>query len=286
MNFINKLERKFGRYAVPNLITYLIGGQAIGYVINLIMPSALALMTLEPHYIINNFQIWRLITWVMIPHSSSLLFMLIMMFLYYQLGMALERTWGVFRFNLYIWGGIFFTILGAFGLYAFYAMQGKYISTGYGISTYYINLAIFLAFATCFPDMQVMLYFIIPVKMKYMAILYGFMVVYSFINSNMTGKITILMSLLNFIIFFLSTRNLKRIDPRTVKRRRQFSGEGPKVVKFPGSGNGRITKHKCAICGRTELDDPNLEFRFCSKCDGNYEYCSEHIYTHQHMKRD
>ncbi|MCR5273571.1 MAG: hypothetical protein K6E13_11420 [Lachnospiraceae bacterium] len=296
MNFINNLERKLGRFAVPNLIIYIIGAQLLGYVINLISPMALLYMTLEPYYIIKNFQIWRLITWIMIPHSTSLFFMLIMMFLYYQLGQALERTWGVFRFNLYIWGGILFTIIGAFLLYGYFALQGRYISTGTGISTYYINLAIFLAFATCFPNMEVMLYFIIPIKMKYMAILYGIMVIYDFINSNTTGRVTIVMSLLNFIIFFFSTRDLRRINPKEIKRKRDYrrgvnSGyrqnpKGPKVVKFPGGAKGVITKHKCAICGRTELDDPTLEFRFCSKCEGNYEYCSDHLYTHQHIKRD
>jgi len=295
MNFINKMERKFGRYAVPNLITYIIGAQVIGYVISLVAPALLSMMTLEPYYIINGFQIWRIITWIMIPSNTSILFMIIMMFLYYQLGMVLERNWGTFRFNLYIFGGILFTIIGAFLLYGFFALQGKYISTGTNISTYYINLGIFLAFATSFPDMQVMLYFLIPVKMKYMAIFYGVMIVYDFLNTNTTGRVTIVMSLLNFILFFLSTRNLHRINPKEMKRKRDFArgvdagyrrqSSGPKVVRFPG-GKGPISKHKCAICGRTEFDDPTLEFRFCSKCDGNYEYCSEHLYTHQHVKRD
>ena len=88
------------------------------------------------------------------------------------------------------------------------------------------------------------------------------------------------MSLLNFIIFFLSTRNLNRYTPHEIHRRHQFKSQ----MKEPRPGSG-ITKHKCAVCGRTELDDPTLEFRFCSKCEGNYEYCQDHLFTHQHIRR-
>ena len=94
-------------------------------------------------------------------------------------------------------------------------------------------------------------------------------------------------ALLNFIIFFLGTRNLNRYNPKEIHRRNQFKramGES-KTVPFPGgSKSGEVTKHKCAVCGRTEKDDPNLEFRFCSKCNGNYEYCQDHLYTHIHKK--
>ena len=152
------------------------------------------------------------------------------------------------------------------------------ISTGF--STNFINLSIFLAFALSYPDMQVLLMFVIPIKMKWMAIVYGVLVVLEFFTSGWAGKVSIVMSLLNFIIFFLSTRNLNRYTPHEIHRRQQFKAQ----MRQPRPGSG-ITKHKCAVCGRTELDDPNLEFRFCSKCEGNYEYCSDHLFTHQHMKR-
>jgi len=284
MNFINKMERKIGKWAVPNLIVYLIGGYAIGYVLQIVAPSILNYMTLEPYYIIHEFQIWRLLSWVMIPPSTGLLWAVIMMFLYYQLGQTLERTWGTFRFNLYMWGGVIFTIIGAFLLYGFFALQGKILLMGTAVSTYYINLGIFLAFATCFPDMQVMLYFIIPVKMKYMAILYGIMVIYDFLNKNSAARVVIFMSLLNYLIFFLTTRNYKRINPAQAKRRRAYK-KATSASYVQRSRDTGITKHKCAICGRTEKDGMELEFRFCSRCDGNYEYCQEHLFTHEHVKR-
>ena len=278
MNFLNKMERKFGRYAIHNLSTYIIGAYVIGYFLYFLAPGVLYnYLSLEPYYILRG-QIWRLITWVLIPPESPGIFTIIMLMLYYSLGNSLEQTWGAFRYNAYIFSGIISTIIGAFILYA--VMGGNIVFGQALFSTHYINMSIFLAFAVMYPDMQVMLYFIIPIKMKWMAIVYAVLTLYEFIVSGWAGRVAIFMSLLNFIIFFFSTRNFKRYSPHEIHRRQQFKSQ----MRQPRPGSG-ITKHKCAICGRTELDDPNLEFRFCSKCDGNYEYCQDHLFTHKHIKK-
>ena len=113
------MDRRLGKYAVPNLIVYLLGGYAIGFVLQYVAPDVLNLMTLEPYYILRG-QVWRLVTWVLMPPDSNLLFAVIMMMFYYQLGLSLERTWGAFRFNVYIFGGLIFTIIGAFLLYGIF----------------------------------------------------------------------------------------------------------------------------------------------------------------------
>ena len=152
---LNKLERKFGKYAIPHLIVYLIGGYALGYLLQIggmiTNVNFIRFMTLEPYYIIHGFQFWRLITWVMIPPSNGILFVLIMMLFYYQLGTVLEHTWGTFRFNVYMFGGIIATIIGAFVLYFIYGLIGIPHAVGIGnyFTTYYINMSIFLAFAVC-----------------------------------------------------------------------------------------------------------------------------------------
>ena len=292
MNWLNKLERKIGRYAIPNLIVWMIGAYTIGFVLYTVSPGILNLLTLSPYHILHG-QIWRLFTWVLMPTESNLIFLLIMALFYYQLGTTLERTWGMFRFNVYIFSGMIFTVIGAFVLYAIYYVQNLSAITampalaanlssslGWGYSVNYINMSIFLAFAVMYPDMQVMLYFIIPIKMKWMAIVYGVLIMYNFVMSGWAGRISIVMSMLSFIVFFLSTRNLKRYTPHEVHRRQRFKAQ----MREPRPGSG-ITKHKCAVCGRTELDAPELEFRFCSKCEGNYEYCSDHLFTHQHIRR-
>ncbi len=287
VKFLNRLERKFGRYAIRNLSLYIIIAYVIGYI--LMFTGSLEFISLNPYYIARG-QIWRILTWVIVPPSSFDLFTIIMLYFYYQIGNALERTWGAFRYNVYIFSGIIFTVLGAVGLYIFTTFKGlDGITAGYlisqGFSTYYINLSIFLAFAATYPNVQVLLFFVIPVKMKWMAYIDAVILAYQFIISGSAGRIAIVMSLLNFIVFFLTTRDYRRVSFREMYRKNAYR----KATSGMGAGTSAqtqhqtITKHKCAICGRTEKDGDNLEFRFCSKCNGNYEYCNEHLFTHQHI---
>lgn len=279
MNFLNKMERKWGKYAIRNLSGVIIAMYAIGYVLDVFAPSVFEWLTLEPYYILHG-QVWRLLTWVLIPPSDLDLFTIIMLFFYYSIGNSLEQTWGRFRYNAYIFSGILSTVIGAFMLYGilYFTMGTNVLFETFLFSTYYINMSIFLAFAVSYPNMEVLLYFIIPVKMKWMGILYGIFVFFSFVQSNWVGRVAIIASLLNFIVFFLSTRNLNRVNPKEIKRKQTYHRE----VRSAQS----VTKHKCAICGRTELDGDDLEFRFCSKCDGNYEYCQDHLFTHEHVKKE
>ena len=284
MNFLNKMERKIGKYAIPNLMIYLIAAYCIGFVIYTVNPNFMLMLTLSPYHILHG-QVWRLITWILMPTDTRVFSLLIMALLYYQLGSALERSWGTFRFNVYIFGGMLFTVIGAFILYGIYAAAGTgnletiSLISSLTFTTNYINLTIFLAFAVMYPEMQILLFFIIPVKMKWMAVVYAVLIAINLICTSWGGRIAIIMSILNFLIFFLSTRNYRRVSPKEIHRKQVFKAQ----MREPRKGS-MVTKHKCAVCGRTELDDPNLEFRFCSKCDGNYEYCQDHLFTHQHIK--
>lgn len=285
MKFIDKLERKFGRFGIPNLTIYMIVCYVIGYALMIVNPGILNWLSLEPAYILRG-QVWRLVTWVLYPPSTSgvLWFAIAVLFFYYPIGTSLERTIGTFKYTLYILSGVIFTILGAFILYF---LLGGNVLVGNVFSTYYISLSTFLAYAMCYPDMQVLLMFIIPVKMKWMAIFYVVIVVYEMIQYIMAGAwylvIPIVASLLNFIIFYFGTKDFSRYNLKEVHRRNEFRRAMEPQGRMK-SGSGSVTKHKCAICGRTELDDPNLEFRFCSRCNGNYEYCQDHLFTHTHVK--
>ena len=284
MNFFFFFERKIGKYAIPNLMIYLIAAYCIGFVIYTVNPNFMLMLTLSPYHILHG-QVWRLITWILMPTDTRVFSLLIMALLYYQLGSALERSWGTFRFNVYIFGGMLFTVIGAFILYGIYAASGTgnletiSLISSLTFTTNYINLTIFLAFAVMYPEMQILLFFIIPVKMKWMAVVYAVLIAINLILTSWGGRIAIIMSILNFMIFFLSTRNYRRVSPKEIHRKQVFKAQ----MREPRKGS-MVTKHKCAVCGRTELDDPNLEFRFCSKCDGNYEYCQDHLFTHQHIK--
>lgn len=281
LNWLDKLERKLGRFAIPNLTVYLLVGYVIGFGIVNLMRDMVGYLTLEPALILRG-QVWRLISWVLIPPTDNLISLVFLVLLYYSLGTALERTWGSFRYNVYIFSGLLFTVLAVFGLYAFYyfryGVEVPLSAVGL-IGTNYITLSIFLAFAVIYPDMEVMLYFILPIKMKWMALVYVVLAGYDFINGGIGIRVAIGASLLNFVIFFLSTRNYKRFGPREQARKAKFKKQSSPHMTYTNGAH-----HRCAVCGRTELDDPCLEFRFCSKCNGNYEYCQDHLFTHEHVK--
>ena len=293
---MSPFERKFGKYAIPNLSFVLVMCYAVGYLLQLFDRSGLLIsyLTLNPYAILHG-QIWRLVTWVLIPPSSGgLFFTLLMLYFYCSIGTSLERTWGTYRYNVYLFQGMLFTIAGSFLLMGYCYLFKPEISLLGAVltidspaeyftiiammfSTYYINMSIFLAYAATFPDAQVLLMFIIPIRVKWLGVIYAVMLLFQFLGTNVYGKFAIGASLLNFVVFFLTSRNMMHLNPKQIHRRQEFKRDVRR--------NTGITKHKCAICGRTEQDDPTLEFRFCSKCDGNYEYCQDHLFTHQHIKR-
>lgn len=303
MYFLNKWERKWGKYAIPNITMYLIICYAFGYILQWTNSSFLGYLTLDPYAILHG-QVWRLLTWIIVPPSGFNFFTLIMLYFYYSIGRSLEYAWGTFRYNVYMISGILFTIIGAFLMYAgceLFAGEALgevaaalealgesggigafYAYASYSFSTYYICMSMFLAYAITFPEMQVLLLMIIPIKVKVLGVIYAIMMLYYVITAGQAGifgiptQVAIVSTLLNAIIFFVVTRRSFR-TPNQIKRQRAYKKQTAKMVS--------ITKHKCAICGRTEVDSPELEFRFCSKCQGNYEYCSEHLYTHKHVMK-
>ncbi len=364
MQLLDKMERRFGKFAINGLMRYVIACYIVGYILYYMQYygniTTLSYLTLEPFMIFQHLQIWRLVSWLLMPPSNTnIIFVIIMLVLYYQLGTTLERTWGAFRFNLFIIGDVIISIIVALvvylvGLYGFHTL----IYFGSSFSTFYINMSIFLAFAVAFPDMRIMLYFFIPIKMKWMGLVYAVLMVYEFIATrSLAGRVAIVASMATFLIYFFATLKNHGFSFRQRKRRNDFKhqvnagraqnakfrdansagrgsggGFGNNGSRGTGFGNngsrgnggfgnnrsrsggfGRSSSgrggfgntgnsgkagssgsygptnsknvpiHKCAICGRTELDDPNLTFRYCSKCNGNYEYCQDHLFTHKHI---
>ena len=284
---MSNFERKFGKYAIKNISLMLIMCYGVGYLIKMVNPAFLLFLTLNPYAILHG-QIWRIFTWIVVPPDSSNLFLvLIMLYFYYSLGTSLENTWGTYRYNVYLLSGMLFTVIGSFLLMGYcYLAQGNTIALlgqknffdylSMYFSTYYINMSIFLAFAATFPDVMVLVMFFIPVKVKVLGIIYGVLLAADFLQGDVYSRFAMAASLFNFLVFWLWGRNRVRVSPKQMRRRQEFRRD---VRRNTGA-----TKHKCAICGRTEQDGDDLEFRFCSKCEGNYEYCQEHLYTHQHVK--
>lgn len=302
--WINKLERKYGKYAVPDLIRYVMVIYCAGAVLGMLDSS------IYVNYLSLNFdavlhgQIWRLFTFLIEPYGFqggmgfvvSILFFAIEVNLFFLFGRSLEQAWGKFRFNLYFISGYLLNILAALILYLS-PLHLTYFASGFQ----YIYWAMFFAFATINPDMELLVCLILPVKVKWLAVLDAVYMLYTVFNNLILGvkyllagqigfggimisiAAAILVSMGNFLIYFFSTRNYRRISPSDIRRRQSFKR---KVREGTRGGKTGGTRHRCAICGRTELDDENLDFRYCSKCDGNLEYCSDHLFTHQHVRKD
>lgn len=277
MKFFDKMEQKLGRFAIPNLTLYIVVLYVGGFILQVTNPGFYLLkLSLNMERIFAG-EVWRLFTFVIFPPTTQVLWFLLELFIIYNLGNTLERMWGRFYYNLYIFLGLFSLVLAS--LLA-YLIAGRILLLTPGN----LYMTLLLAFAMTLPDMQFLLYFIIPVKAKYLAIFYVALMVYQFVRGSWNTRIEILASFANALIFFLLIRNPARRVQQTFRKRafdqrvRAAQQQAQKMRPF-----GRA-HHVCAVCGRSSEDDPNLEFRYCSKCGGNREYCMEHLYTHVHVE--
>lgn len=288
MSWLDKLERKFGRYAIPNLMYYIIILYGVGFVLNLVNPEFYYnYLSLNAEAVLNG-QVWRLVTFIIEAPSDSIIFIIFVLHLYYMIGIELERAWGAFRFNVYFFSGMFFHILAAFLVYFIWGISLP-------LSTWYLNLSLFFGFASLYPNVEFLLFMILPVKVKWLALVDALYFAYGILQAFLpaygggmfgmvykANAVAAAVSILNFLLFFLSSRNMRPYSPRQVKRKREFKKNIRSAARPVNYGGG--AKHRCAVCGRTELDDEHLEFRYCSKCNGNYEYCQDHLFTHTHVK--
>lgn len=288
-------EKKFGRYAVRNLSLIMSILYALGILLGN-FPNVLSYMFFNPNLIFHKFQIWRLFTWILVPDQGfNVLFALIAVFFFYSISTSLESAWGTYRYNVYIFSGILFTVLSGLIVYGITVIMGNSfiwdIYLQYYFSVFYIMMSVFFALAVTFPDSMILLFFIIPIKMKYIGIIYGILMLYEMISYLVVGNwyacIVMFASMLNFLIFFFTQR--KRIfgnKRRTQRMQTRFSSQSATNANVQSTRpqNSAVTRHKCAICGKTDVSNPELSFRFCSKCNGNYEYCQEHLFTHPHVQ--
>ena len=291
MNWMDKLERKLGRYAVPNLSRYFVGAIVLGYVLSMLSPGFTDWISYDESAILHG-QIWRLFTWIFMPTTSLDFFGLLFLLCVLMWGSSLESMLGTFRMNVFLWGGVILSDVGGILIYVITKLT---LGTGASIylSTYYILMSMLLALAICMPEGEVRLYFVLPIKMKWMLVfelLYLAYIVFNtfktmiaYANGTWLGWVLglvqssqIILAVANMFLFFWASKT--HMSRKQKKRQREFRAQfsNPR----PGSG---ISQHKCVICGRTELTNPELQFRYCSKCTGNKEYCQDHLFTHTHM---
>lgn len=281
MNFLDKMQRKYGKFAIPNLMLYIMLGQTIVLFYSLLLNSSLLNLLYFNPILIMRGQIWRLFTFVFIPNTTSPIFFLFAAFLYYSIGSALEHAWGTFKFNVYYLLGMIFNMLGLLIVQLIFyrdTVSASYFYVSmYANITIYLNLSLFLAYAVLYPEVQFLLYGILPVKVKYLAAIDVIFLAYGLISGTVGDRVLVIVSLLNFLLFFGS--KLLRSRPTTTQK--QFKVQQRELKQGPPI---KVAFHKCSVCGKTELTDPDMEFRYCSKCNGNYEYCMDHLHNHTHIE--
>ena len=287
---MKELKRRFNRFCfrnrdkgIPNLMLYITLGAAVLALMNMIDPShALYSMLCFDKEAILRGQVWRLITYPVCYASYISFFTVLMMVCYYSLGRAIENLWGTLRFNLFYLTGI--------------VLMDVYCMIFGGVaSVSYLNMSLFLAYATLYPNAEFLIFFIIPVKAWILAVidlLSVFLTLFTPFPHNLFG----LIALGNYFLFFgKDFVNVFpaswRINARRLFRRSTHPGRKGKTIPFSSAGSYQATHarvkapytHKCTVCGKTDVDSPDLEFRYCSRCKGYHCYCAEHISNHSHI---
>ena len=268
---------------IPNLMLYIVIGTALVFLFDRMSGNYLfySLLCFDRNLILHG-QVWRLITYPLTYYNNNILLTAVALFCYYSLGRAMENIWGTLRFNLYyLTGGVMMDI---------YCM----IFGGRADVTY-LNLSLFLSYATLFPDSTFLLFFIIPVKAWIFALVDLAMVLFGLIADPFPYNLFSVVSLANYFLFFgkdvlnvipMSWRaNISRLFHRGPKQQKA------KVIHF-NAGSYEASHatpkapytHRCTVCGRTDVTNPELEFRYCSKCNGYYCYCQDHINNHTHIQ--
>ena len=285
---MKNLRRQFELYCyknrtkgISNLMLYISLGTALVYIMSEMAGNYLLynLLYFDRQLILQG-QIWRLITYPLTYRIDNLLLMAVSLFCYYSIGRAMENIWGTLRFNLFYLTGVIM-------------MDVYCLIFGGTASVTYLNLSLFLSYATLFPDAQFLLFFIIPVKAWIFALFDLDIVVMDLLLYPFPYNLFSVISLANYFLFF--GKDVLNVLPMSwrIRAKRGFKKQSqpkPKVIPFDAAP--RSTKaaaqaaytHRCTVCGRTDVSNPELEFRYCSRCKGYYCYCEDHISNHSHIQ--
>lgn len=261
---LDKLEKRIGKFCIRNLMIYIIAMNAVVFLMAYLFPelNIVSRLALVPELVLKG-EVWRLVTFLFIPMSFHPFWIIFTLYFYYMIGTSLEHEWGAFKFNVYYFIGVLGTIAGAF-------LGGRRTST-------FLNLSLIFAFAYLFPNYQIMIFFFFPVKIKYLALFYAAGLVFTFALMPIVGLITVLGSAVNFILFFWKDIYYRiRFNRKAYMNQKEFKEKIPKIHVM----------HRCTICGITDVEDRKMDFRYCVDCEGDYEYCMDHLYNHEHVKAD
>ncbi len=287
--WLDRFCYKHPRFGIPNLMLIVVVGNGLVWLLDQFSNGypLSSLLSFAPYYILQG-EVWRLITFVFVPESSNPFFLLLSLYFYYWIGSILQQHWGVTKFTVFYLLGLVLNIAAGFLVYLFIPMP---VVTA---TMYYVNLSLFFSFATLYGEMQVLLFFLIPIKVKWLAwldaALFGFYIFSSVAQIPRIGIFALVgilppvVAILNYLIFFWGDlmASLGWARQRAAHHGSRQTVNFRQATKHAQQTKGYI--HKCAVCGKTDTDYPDEEFRYCSKCNGYYCYCSEHIHNHVHIE--
>ncbi len=275
-NAIDRFCRKHPGFGIPNLMRYIIIGTAAVYLMDWVStgPSLSSLLAFSRAEILQG-ELWRLVTFVFVPQATGwgMVGFAITLYFYYFIGNALEREWGAGRFTVFYLFGIVLNIV-----------VGMVVGT---TSMFFVNMSMFFAFATLYPNLQFLLFFVIPVKAKWLAWVdaayFLFIIARNLLGGHFLYALIPVVAVLNYFVFFYEdfARLFGRVKYRTSGQTINFK-KAQKQAQKNAKANGYM--HKCAVCGKTDAEYPDMEFRYCSKCNGYYCYCMDHINNHIHIE--
>jgi len=270
MSLFNKLERALGRFAIPGLSLYLVMAQVACWSLAVFGRLDLERIALVPAAVRSG-QILRLVTFLALPPNfgtgaGAVVFLAFAWYLFFLMGSALEGYWGTFRYNLFIGLGWLLTVAAA------------WMTPHAHATNLFLAGSVFLAFAFLNPEFELLLFFILPVKIKWLALVLWIGYGYALAVGSWSIRLMVLAATGNFLVFFAGDI-LQRF--RTGRRRKSHQAK-----VFAATPDEKEPRHRCHVCGKTDVTDPLLDFRYCSKCAGDQCYCPEHIFNHVHVTSD
>lgn len=281
---MKNLRTKFERFClknrhigIPNLMLFITIGSAVVYLMGLFGLDQLASLLTFDRALILRGQVWRLITYIFTYDTGYILLTAISLYCYFTLGRAMENAWGTLRFNLFYFTGVIL-------------MDAFCMLFGGQANVYYLNLSLFLGYATLYPDARFLLFFFIPIRAWIFALVDLGLTLLDVVNLAVAGYFPYclfpLVAIGNYFLFFGG--DVVNVLPPAWRRRRK--PKNPKIVDVPPVRKAAPKQdktpytHRCVVCGRTDISHPDLEFRYCSRCKGYFCYCQDHISNHNHVE--
>lgn len=262
MNVLDRIDRIVRPIAIPNLTATLVGCQFVFWVLSLVDPTMIERGQLVWDLVIAG-EVWRLGTFLLIAPTSNPIFAVFYFYIFYMMGTALEQQWGNVRYCSFIYVGILLSLIAAG------------IAHDQSVTGFFLEATVFLAFATYNPNFEFLLFFVLPVKIKYLAWLQAAVYVLTFIAAPMAGKMLVLASVGNYLLFFG-----RGLFGKGANFHRQLTWKKKQTAQ------AKVPRHVCHICKIDSNTHPKMGFRYCSQCDGHFAYCEDHLTDHPHVNKN